>query len=120
MAYLGLSPDYPDQYFSVEPQSNCAVYCAWLASKKAGSLTMDYIERPPGCTCPDEIDGKKQGFPVTKTGAEQYDLIEQQVQPGLYNPTPQQIEAQVKQIQPAPMGGGLVLAAIAALLILGA
>lgn len=33
--------------------------------------------------------------------------------------TPQQIEAQVKQIQPA-QGGGLVLAAIAALLILGA
>lgn len=33
--------------------------------------------------------------------------------------TPQQIEAQVKQIQPA-QGGGLALAAIAAYLILGA
>lgn len=139
MAYLGLSPDYPDQYFSVDPQvySNCARYCDWLAAKKAGSLTMDYMERPPGCTCPGEVDAKKQGFPVTKTGAEQYDLIEQQLQPGLYKPTPmtlpaplpspgtiqltpQQIEAQVKQIQPAQAGGGLALAAIAALLILGA
>ena len=65
MAYLGLSPDYPDQYFSVEPQS--------------------------------------------KTGAEQYDLIEQRVQPTL---TPiQQTPAQ---------GGGLALAAIAAFLILSA
>ena len=108
MAYLGLSPDYPDQYFSVEPEHNCGVYCVWLAQKKAGSLTMDYMERPPGCTCPDEIDAKKQGFPVTKTGAEQYDLIEQRVQPTL---TP---------IQQAPaQGGGLALAAIAALLLLG-
>lgn len=105
MAYLGLSPE---PYFSTEPQSNCAVYCDWLAAKKAGSLTMDYMERPPGCTCPGEVDAKKQGFPVTKTGAEQYDLIEQRVQPTL---TP---------IQPAPAGGGLALAAIAALLMLGA
>jgi len=33
--------------------------------------------------------------------------------------TPQQIEAQVKQIQPE-QGGGLILAALAAFLILGA
>lgn len=141
MAYLGLSPDYPDQYFSEIPSpgdaDNCARYCAWLASRKGGIVTMEYMERPPGCTCPGEVDAKKQGFPVTKTGAEQYDLIEERVQPGLYKPTPttlpaplpspgtiqltpQQIEAQVKQIQPAPAGGGLVLAAIVAFLILGA
>lgn len=134
-----VEPDYPDQYFSVEPEHNCAVYCDWLASKKAGSLTMDYMERPPGCTCPDDVDAKQQGFPVAKTGAEQYDDIEKRVQPGLYTTelpmtpqqieaavkreqaitqmTPQQIEAQVKQAPPA--GGGLVLAAIAALLLLG-
>lgn len=98
MAYLGLSPEptermdyYPPNYpvdkygygvhegeYSTEPpgsfydpnrEQNCARYCAWLAAKKAGSLTMDYMERPPGCTC---------------------------------------------------AGGGLALAAIAALLILGA
>ena len=34
--------------------------------------------------------------------------------------TPQQIEAAVKREQPAPTGGGLALAAIAAYLILGA
>lgn len=33
--------------------------------------------------------------------------------------TPQQIEAAVKREQPAPAGGGLALAAIAALLLLG-
>jgi len=138
-----VEPDYPDQYLteisSPGDPDNCARYCAWLAAKKAGSLTMDYMERPPGCTCPDEVDAKKQGFPVTKTGAEQYDLIEQQLQPGLYTTelpmtpqqieaavkreqaitqmTPQQIEAQVKQAPQA--GGGLALAAIAALLLLG-
>jgi len=105
MAYLGLSPDYPDQYFTSpgEPLT-CGDYCATM---KAGFYTMQYLARPEGCTCPGEVDAKKQNFPVTKTGAEQYDLIEQRVQPTL---TP---------IQPAPAGGGLALAAIAALLLLG-
>lgn len=134
MAYLGLSPDYPDQYFTSPGESlTCGDYCAGMKSEL---YTMRYVARPEGCICPGEVDAKKQGFPVTKTGAEQYDLIEQQLQPGLYKPTPmtlpaplpspgtiqltpQQIEAQVKQIQPAPAGGGLALAAIAALLLLG-
>ena len=91
---------------------------------KAGFYTMQYLARPEGCTCPGEVDAKKQGFPVTKPGAEQYDLIEKRVQPGLYTTelpmTPQQIEAAVKREQSAAAGGGLALAAIAALLILGA
>ena len=40
--------------------------------------------------------------------------------PGTIQLTPQQIEAQVKQIQPEATGGALALAAIAALLLLGA
>ena len=141
MAYLGLSPepDYPAaQYFTSpgEPLT-CGDYCATM---KTEFYSMRYLQRPEGCICPGEVDGKKQGFPVTKTGAEQYDLIEQQLQPGLYTTelpmtpqqieaavkreqaitqmTPQQIEAQVKQAPQA--GGGLALAAIAALLFLGA
>lgn len=56
-----------------------------------------------------EPDYPDQYFPMTKTGAEQYDLIEQRMQPTL------------SPIQQAPaQGGGLALAAIAALLILGA
>ena len=108
MAYLGLSPM---EYVSAEPQSNCAQYCAWLAAKQAGSLTLDYMERPPGCTCPSEspvVDNKKAGFPVQPAFSTELPM------------TPQQIEAQVKQIQPAPAGGALALAAIAALLMLGA
>lgn len=109
MAYLGLSPepDYPDQYFTSpgEPLT-CGDYCA---TKKAGIVPMEYLARPEGCTCPDEVDAKKQGFPVTKPGAEQYDLIEQRMQPTL------------SPIQQAPaQGGGLALATIAALLILSA
>ena len=106
MAYLGLSPDYPDQYFTSpgEPLT-CGDYCATM---KTEFYSMRYLPRPEGCICPGEVDAKKQGFPVTKTGAEQYDLIEQRVQPTL---TP---------IQQAPaQGGGLALAAIAALLLLG-
>ena len=107
MAYLGLSPDYPDQYFTSpgEPLT-CGDYCATM---KTEFYSMRYLPRPEGCICPGEVDAKKQGFPVTKPGAEQYDLIEQRVQPTL---TP---------IQQAPaQGGGLALAAIAALLMLGA
>jgi len=107
MAYLGLSPDYPDQYFTSpgEPLT-CGDYCATM---KTEFYSMRYLPRPEGCICPGEVDAKKQGFPVTKTGAEQYDLIEQRVQPTL---TP---------IQQAPaQGGGVALAAIAALLMLGA
>jgi hypothetical protein len=111
MAYLGLSPEPPqvpalgdpEQYFSEISSpgdaDNCARYCAWLASKKAGSFTMDYMERPPGCTCPGEIKGTEYTTELPMT--------------------PQQIEAAVKQIQPA-QGSGLALAAIAAYLILGA
>lgn len=122
MAYLGLSPDYPDQYFTSpgEPLT-CGDYCATM---KTEFYSMRYLARPEGCICPGEVDAKKQGFPVTKPGAEQYDLIEQRVQPGLYTTelpmTPQQIEAAVKREQAPPTGGGLVLAAIAALLMLGA
>lgn len=107
MAYLGLSPDYPDQYFTSpgEPLT-CGDYCATM---KTEFYSMRYLARPEGCICPGEVDAKKQGFPVTKTGAEQYDLIEQRVQPTL---TPIQ--------QAPPAGGGLALAAIAAFLILGA
>lgn len=84
MAYLGLSPDYPDQYFTSPGEAlTCGDYCATM---KAGIVPMEYLARPEGCTCPDEVDAKKQ----------------------------------VKQIQPAPTGGGLALAAIAAFLILGA
>ena len=87
MAYLGLSPepDYPAaQYFTSpgEPLT-CDHYCAGM---KSGLYTMQYVARPEGCTCPGEVDAKKE----------------------------------VKQIQPAPAGGGLALAAIAALLMLGA
>lgn len=93
MAYLGLSPE-PDQYFTSPGKAlSCGDYCA---TKKAGIYTMEYLPRPDNCTCPDEV-----------------------ASPGTIQWTPQQIEAQVKQIQPA-QGGGLVLAAIAALLILGA
>ena len=115
MAYLGLSPDYPAQYLTDVPPpgdpDNCAVYCDWLASKKAGSFTMDYMERPPGCTCPGEspvVDNKKAGFPVQPAFSTELPM------------TPQQIEAAVKREQSAAQGGGLALAAIAALLMLGA
>jgi hypothetical protein len=125
MAYLGLSPEYPDQYFS-DPQSNCAVYCAWLAAKQAGSLTMDYMERPPGCTCPGEspvVDNKKAGFPVQPAYSTELPMTPQQIEAAVKREqtitqmTPQQIEAQVKQAPQA--GGGLALAAIVALLLLG-
>ena len=83
MAYLGLSPE-PDQYFTSPGEAlSCGDYCA---TKKAGIYPMEYLPGPEGCTCPGEVDAKKE----------------------------------VTQIQPAPAGGGLALAAIAALLILGA
>ena len=110
MAYLGMSWDLTE-VSSPGDAENCARYCAWLASKKAGIFTMDYMERPPGCTCSDEVDAKKQGFPVTKPGTEYTTELPM---------TPQQIEAAVKREQSAPTGGGLALAAIAALLMLGA
>ena len=104
-----------------------------------GMCTMDlveYVNPLTGETTYASSSCPPKGFVRVETGAEQYDLIEERVQPGLYKPTPmtlpaplpspgtiqltpQQIEAQVKQIQPAPTGGGLALAAIAALLLLG-
>lgn len=98
MAYLGMSWDLTE-VSSPGDAENCARYCAWLAAKKAGSLTMDYMERPPGCTCSDEVKGTKYTTELPMT--------------------PQQIEAAVKREQSAATGGGLALAAIAALLLLG-
>lgn len=118
MAYLGLSPE-PDQYFSEisfpGDADNCARYCAWLASRKGGIVTMEYMERPPGCTCPDEIKGTEYTteLPMTPQQIEAAVKREQ----AITQMTPQQIEAQVKQAPPT--GGGLALAAIAALLLLG-
>lgn len=131
MAYLGLSPDYPDQYFSEIPSpgdaDNCARYCAWLASRKGGIVTMEYMERPPGCTCPGESPAFSTELPMTPQEIEAAVKRELPMtlpaplpSPGTIQLTPQQIEAQVKQIQPAAAGSGLVLAAIAALLLLGA
>lgn len=150
MAYLGepmtyYPPNYPaDKYgyglhegeYSTEPagdtydpdrEQNCARYCAWLTAKKAGSLTMDYMERPPGCTCPGEspvVDNKKAGFPVQPVYSTELPMTPQQIEAAVKREqaitqmTPQQIEAQVKQAPQA--GGGLALAAIVAFLILGA
>lgn len=98
------------EYVSAEPQSNCAQYCAWLAAKQAGSLTLDYMERPPGCTCPSEspvVDNKKAGFPVER----EMPIIRPEVPM-----TPQQIEAAVKREQ-SPMTL-YVIGAIAAYLLL--
>lgn len=117
MAYLGLSPEpdhSDDQYFTTPGFAlSCGDYCA---TKKAGIYPMENLPGPEGCTCPDEVDAKNQGFykPTPMT------LPAPLPSPGTIQLTPQQIEAQVKQIQSAPAGGGLVLAAIAALLILGA
>jgi hypothetical protein len=99
MAYLGLSPEYPETFVSLDPREreiSCGDYCNQGAA-------MIYLPRPEGCTCPGEVfvDNKKIGFPVEKS----------------IQLTPQQIEAQVKQAPQA--GGGLALAAIAALLLLG-
>lgn len=93
MAYLGM----------------CTMDMVEYVNPLTGETTYGSSSCPPeGFVRVGEVDAKKQGFPVTKTGAEQYDLIEQRVQPTL---TP---------IQQAPaQGGGLALAAIAAFLLLG-
>ena len=134
------STEPPGSLYDPDREQNCARYCDWLASKKAGSFTMDYMERPPGCTCPGEspvVDNKKAGFPVQPAFSTELPMTPQEIEaavirelpmtlpaplpsPGMIQLTPQQIEAQVKQIQPAPAGGALALAAIAALLMLGA
>lgn len=54
MAYLGLSPE-PSQ------TEQCLYFCEWQAARNAARargdaiLTMEIVDRPPGCTCPDEV-----------------------------------------------------------------
>ena len=84
MAYLGLSPE-PSQ------TDQCLDYCEWQARSRT-SLTMEYMERPPGCTCPGEI---AQPTSINKM-------------------TPQEFERYVKSSQ----GYWLMVAAIAALLLM--
>ena len=95
MAYLGLSPE---PYF----KSDCAEYCEWSAARaealsQGGFVTMEFRERPPGCTCPGE-----------------------DAQPtSIYKMTPQEIERYVKSSQGASGSGyWLMVAAIAALLLM--
>jgi hypothetical protein len=98
MAYLGLSPDYPDQYLTSpgEPLT-CGDYCATM---KTEFYSMRYLPRPEGCICPGEVKGTEYTTELPMT--------------------PQQIEAAVKREQSSAQGGGVALAAIAALLMLGA
>jgi len=116
MAYLGLSPepDYPAaQYFTSpgEPLT-CGDYCAGMKSEL---YTMRYVARPEGCLCPDEVARPEYSteLPMTPQQIEAAVKREQ----AITQMTPQQIEAQVKQAPQA--GGGLALAAIVALLLLG-
>jgi len=96
MAYLGLSPE-PSQ---TEP---CLYFCEWQAARNAARargdaiLTMEIVDRPPGCTCPGE---------------------DVQV-PSIHKMTPQEIERYVKSSQGASGSGyWVVVAAIAALLLM--
>jgi hypothetical protein len=99
MAYLGM----------------CTMDMVEYVNPSTGETTFGSSSCPPeGFVLADQVDAKKAGFyrqtPMTLP-----------TQESLVRPiqmTPQQIEAQVKQIQPA-QGGGLALAAIAALLLLG-
>jgi hypothetical protein len=111
MAYLGLSPDYPDQYFTSpgEPLT-CGDYCATMKSE---FYSMRYLPRPEGCICPGESPEFSTELPMTPQQIEAAIKRNQ----AIAQMTPQQIEAQVKQAPQA--GGGLALAAIAALLLLG-
>jgi len=96
MAYLGLSPE-PSQ------TEQCLYFCEWQAARNAARargdaiLTMEIVDRPPGCTCPDEV-----------------------AQPtAIHHMTPQEIERYVKSSQGASGSGyWMVVAAIAALLLM--
>ena len=96
MAYLGLSP---------EPQEGmaCTMDMVEYINPSTGEITYGSSSCPP------------DGF----VRADVYNVPKQKID-RVVQLTPQQIEAQVKQMQPAPTGGGLALAAIAAYLILGA
>lgn len=97
MAYLGLSPEtsrYDEQ---------CLYFCEWQASRDAARargdaiLTMEIVDRPPGCICPDE-----------------------DAQPtSIHKMTPQETERYVKSFQGASGSGyWLMVAAIAVLLLM--
>lgn len=94
MAYLGLSPE-PSQ-----SSEQCLYFCEWKAARaealsQGGFVTMEFIERPPGCTCPNE-----------------------DAQPtSIYKPTPQEVERYVQSSQGASGSGYWIIAAIAALLL---
>jgi hypothetical protein len=100
MAYLGM----------------CTMDMVEYVNPLTGETTYGSSSCPPeGFVRVDEVDAKKTGFyrPTPMTLPTQESLVRP------IQMTPQQIEAQVKQIQPA-QGGGLALAAIAAYLIMGA
>ena len=95
MAYLGLSPE-PSPY-----DEQCLYFCEWQAARDAARargdaiLTMEIVDRPPGCTCSDE-----------------------DAQPtSIYRMTPQEIERYVKSSQ-GGSGYWLMVAAITALLLI--
>lgn len=106
MAYLGLSPEpnpYDEYLKAPNSSERCLYFCEWQAARDAARargdaiLTMEIVDRPPGCTCPGE-DAKPTS---------------------IYNMTPQEIERYVKSSQGASGSGyWLMVAAIAALLLL--
>ena len=105
MAYLGLSPEpnpYDEYLKAPNSSEQCLYFCEWQAARaealsQGGFVTMEFIERPPGCTCPGE-DAKPTS--INKM-------------------TPQEIERYVKSSQGASGSGyWLMVAAIAALLLM--
>ena len=94
MAYLGLSPD------TSQSSEQCLYFCEWKAARDAARargdfITMEMVDRPPGCTCPGE-----------------------DAQPtSIYKPTPQEVERYVQSSQGASGSGYWIIAAIAALLL---
>ena len=110
MAYLGLSPE-PSQ------TEQCLYFCEWQAARNAARargdaiLTMEIVDRPPGCTCPDE-----SAAPVVVSDEE---TIKRSYIKQDYPMTPQEIERYVKSSQGASGSGyWVVVAAIAALLLM--